>query len=84
MDDLVEQKRRSHACADPSNLFYPSKNIPQRCLNSATCGANEGCAMLARKEMVLRIGVGPNEREKHGRTVVWQGRRSAVLRHGEY
>jgi hypothetical protein len=83
MDDPLEPTRQSHACLDPLPLFYPSKVIPQRCLDGKKCGQGLGCATLARKEMVLRIGVGPNEREKVGRTVVWQGRRSAVLHHGE-
>lgn len=83
MDDPMEHGRQSHACLDPLPLFYPSKVIPQRCLDGKKCGQGFGCATLARREMVLRIGVGPNEREKVGRTVVWQGRRSAVLHHGE-
>lgn len=84
MADPLEPSRESHACLDPLPLFYPSRNIPQRCLEGRKCGEGEGCAMLARREMVLRIGVGPNEREKVGRTVVWQGRREAVLHHGEW
>ncbi|KAK4052755.1 hypothetical protein OIV83_002042 [Microbotryomycetes sp. JL201] len=79
INDAREVHRQNKACLDPMPLFYPSTSVPNRCLNDSGCGDGDRCATLNRAEMVLRIGVAPNAREKAGRTVVWQGRKQTIL-----
>jgi hypothetical protein len=78
MDDLKDHRRHT-GCVDPMGLLPPSKRIPRRCLASEECLDTEGCAVLGQRDRLLRIVVAPNERQKEGRTVVWQGKKHAVL-----
>ncbi|KAK4057421.1 hypothetical protein OIO90_001490 [Microbotryomycetes sp. JL221] len=82
INDNLESSRVQKACLDPMPLFYPSSNIPTRCLEDSGCEPDLACATLSRREMVLRIGVAPTARENSGRTVVWQGRKQTILHQG--
>ncbi|KAM0786852.1 hypothetical protein ACM66B_002278 [Microbotryomycetes sp. NB124-2] len=79
INDAKEAHRQNKACLDPLPLFYPSTEVPSRCLDDRGCRQGTRCATLNRSEMILRIGVAPNAREKTGRTVVWQGRKQTIL-----
>lgn len=78
MDDLEDHHRHT-ACVDPMGLLPPSKRVPLRCLTSGECPETEGCAVLGQRDRILRIVLAPNSAQKEGRTVVWQGKKHAVL-----